>query len=170
MSEKLMIDLQPFCSKDETRYQLTKPWSRDGYTWATDGRVLLRIPGVHAEPNPEAPNAEKLGTFFSTGPEITMPKIPFLETKPCAWCKGRGRVCTCDFCDNKACICDGCDGTGKIEKAVSVPVGAGRFSNHYLAKIATLPGLRLFPSSDDPTAAMFFIFDGGCGYLMGMCV
>ena len=35
--------LQAFCSTDPMRPDLTKPFARAGFTWATDGRVLVRV-------------------------------------------------------------------------------------------------------------------------------
>jgi len=38
------MDLQRFCGTDETRPYLLKPFTRCGKTYATDGRIVVRIP------------------------------------------------------------------------------------------------------------------------------
>ena len=37
-------DLQPFCSRDKTRTTLTQPFSFGEWTYATDGRIAVRVP------------------------------------------------------------------------------------------------------------------------------
>jgi hypothetical protein len=39
-----MIDLTQFCSKDKHLFSMMAPFSLAGFTWATDGSILVRVP------------------------------------------------------------------------------------------------------------------------------
>jgi hypothetical protein len=68
MTANNTINLPPFCArKSDCRYYLRRPWSRDGHTYATDGRIAVRVPRRDDIPeNEEAPDLERiLKTSFS---------------------------------------------------------------------------------------------------------
>jgi hypothetical protein len=154
-----MIDLKPFY-QNPINEALLKPWSRDGYTFATDGRIAVRLPEVEGIPdNPKAPDVMKI---WPKEPDeyIDLPDIPPVTVDPCPWC--------CDY--EKHEVCEECGGTGFMEKAVSVRVGPTLYSNIYLDMIKDLPGLKFGPHVAEkggtrPPPAIFK-FVGGEGLLM----
>jgi hypothetical protein len=60
----MKIDLTPFCARPEAnRYQIESPWSRGKWTYATDGKIVVRIPRDPEVPdNKLAPSAMPLFT------------------------------------------------------------------------------------------------------------
>lgn len=163
------IDLQKFCSEDETREPLMKPWRDGDFTYASDGRVIIKVP---AEPGdvvqPKTPTPEKVAIIFSwfNGPGLEwqkLPTLPVLETQGCGVCHGDGEhECDCG-CVHK---CGNCDGVGKIPIDAHLDIGPARFNCYYLRLIADLPGLEIAVRGElDP---MMLRFDGGVGVLMPM--
>ena len=130
-------DLKRFCiSPDDPRLGLLRPWTRDGYTWASNGHIIVRVPVIADIPdNTQAPDG--LALFNKQPPATEWIPVPTVE-KPgiedCDHCDGTG-LHECD-CDNEH-TCGYCDGKGKCEAmTVSVPVGDTQFSDHYLFLIA----------------------------------
>lgn len=106
--------LMHFCATDE-RPVLEQPWTRDGYTYATNGRILLRVPAVEGiEYNPAAPNIgpptfmwehETTPDEWQDAPEVKP------QSTPCEKCGGKGRVKVCPKCKNLRtvfCVCSEC--------------------------------------------------------------
>jgi hypothetical protein len=62
----MKIDLTPFCaSPDANRCQIERPWSRGKWTYATDGKIVVRIPRDPEVPeNKLAPSAMPLFTAY----------------------------------------------------------------------------------------------------------
>lgn len=161
------IDLTPFCEKpDGYREYLKRPFSRAGFTWATDGRILVRVPlRADVEENPKAPHAEKIipdfaGVEFAPLPAVKWPKMP--ERDDCVACQGRGHECP-----DCTCECVECDGMGKHMAAASVTVRGVLFNVDYIRLIMSLPGLE-FTTKPKGYASSPFHFDGGIGVLMYM--
>ena len=119
------MDLTRFCDS-ETQW-LSKPFNHDGYTFASNGHMLIRVPL----------RDDVVDTVPS---QITMSKLPFdcevyptkfPEYKPqamkkCPACDGRKSVSTCPECDGKGevildsgfngyeCDCKTCNGDGYV--------------------------------------------------------
>jgi hypothetical protein len=171
-----MIDLQQFCSTEETRYYLTKPLSRDGFTWATNGHILVRVglrPNI-GDNEGSLPSTKSMNRIlschdnatFSPFPLVTWPDDP--PAPPCEYCGGAGK---CDD-DRSSWQCDDCDGTGRGVVRVSVLVRGYSFDAKYVRLIAALPNAEFadkacnaWASPPEPTP---FRFGGGVGAVMSI--
>lgn len=165
----MRIDLTKFCSVDETRVPLLKPWRDGEFTYASDGRVVLR---VAAEPgdvaNDKAPSAERMAPYFD--PFIVddlawqkLPELPEAKFEECDKCDG-DKVHECD-CGHQH-DCPACEGSGKVEIQDHIDIGQSRFNYYYLRLIGDLPNLEIAVRGElDP---MLLRFDGGVGVLMPM--
>ena len=116
-----MIDLTKFCSKDKTRSQINKPWSRGEYTYATDGHILIRVLRLADVPeDPAAPNGDNIFVQSVKIQERTWHAIPpyTLERKLCRNCHSDGYFQKCDNCEGSGYVrrndrdCSDCDGEG----------------------------------------------------------
>src|SRR5882672_3817592 len=103
------IDLKPFCST--SRDVLKDPWSRDDFSAATDGMILIRVDRRADIPfREEAPTIEEI--FRRNVPKLipkwaNLPTFPALEFTACDDCGG-------DEISRKTC--EDCDGLGQVEK------------------------------------------------------
>jgi hypothetical protein len=165
-----MINLQPFCSTDASRPGLLQPFSLGGYTYATNGQILVRVPRREdvpervAAPNPTRHFADV--SHVSWRPLRTV-NIPAAIKKPCPSCDGRGTEHDCPNCE---CECDDCGGSGTVVGLASISIGAGPFNAEYVRLLASLPGI-LVPETVEAgpnPPPMPFKFDGGDGVLMGL--
>lgn len=167
-----MINLQPFCSTDETRFYLMKPFTRGGFTYATDGIIMVRvaertdIPDVKQKFNQDAPlKGVETATFFR--PAFELPPAPTANGK-CTDCDGRGYDHDCPDCE---CICDTCHGSGNMdtERAISTVIGPKIFNLHYARMMLSLPGIEIeAPPEKSDEKPLLFRFDEGVGALMPM--
>lgn len=164
------IDLQPFCSTDIDRQYLLKPFSRNGYTYATNGHIMLRvaerpgIPDVEKQFNQERPlEGIEAAEFFR--PIFDLPPAPD-GLGPCDKCDGRGYAHDCPDCE---CECETCGGTSSVdpERFISTAVGPKSFALNYIRQVLALPDveIQVFPAEDDGKQ-MLFRFRGGVGALM----
>lgn len=150
------INLQQFCATHDVRRYLHQPFVIDGYTHATDGRILVRVPGGGDDsdvPSKLVQSVRKLFaaeyTDFAPLPE----SIP--ERVECTDCHGSG-------VDDEDDACYACSGTGETPHVVEI--GASTFLAHFVRMIAALPNPRISVLSRvDPAA---FVFDGGEGRFM----
>ena len=161
--------LMPFCSKDESRPMLSAPFTIGKFTYATDGRVCVRVPDF-PDPPPDIQVTQgiaKLG--WDTAPRavaVELPKkIPCERTTECTSCDGTG-TCKCECGDMHPC--EDCGGDGKmIQNDQGVEVGKMFLGESYLRKLAALPGLKLYDNGG-VLDVVYFTFDGGEGLLMPM--
>lgn len=163
--------LLKFCGKftaDGNSVWLNTPFTIDDYTFATDGRILVRVPKLSGVSMLDA-------SHINGVMEVTIPLdvpdhatvwepldaavIPPFEKGDCMECFG-------DECDKQYCRL--CEGTGQSEKYVPVLLGNKKINSVYLRKIVDLPGLLLAPNMTPRTGVMPFRFDGGRGLLMPM--
>jgi hypothetical protein len=129
------IDLQPFCSTNPHRPNLRRPWTYNGFTYATDARICIRVPLLPLNPvdpsQPTPPQAISAAKFFAplaelfTHPATPIP-LPLPEPifekctscdgqghlGPCPDCKGEG-VHTCSECEHER-DCRECDARGLV--------------------------------------------------------
>ena len=159
----MAIDLTQFCSTDPERPYIHKPFSRAGYTWATTGHILVRVPHDPAVPNGDKLACEKVFDPGFKTPTLALPvmEIPQPKTDECEVCEGRGHAHDCPDC---TCACVECDGNGSIAQRQSIAICGVCFDVKYIRKIWALPGLLV--SQPDAAKAMSFSFDGGAGLLM----
>lgn len=38
------MDITKFCAEEDARYPISKPWVKDGWKYATDARIVVRVP------------------------------------------------------------------------------------------------------------------------------
>jgi hypothetical protein len=140
-----MLDLQQFCSTDETRHYLLNPFSRDGFTYATNGHIMVRValrpdvPDVDKKFNQEGPLKDlESATFFR--PSFELPPKPVRGE--CPTCEGRGFKHNCPGCE---CQCGTCDGSGESdgERLFSTSIGPKIFALNYVRQVLSLPGIEL---------------------------
>jgi len=159
--------LQRFCSVERSRAYLCQPWTRGGYTYATNGHIAVRVPALSDVPDfKNAPDASRLWKTEPTGafipaPHITLPK--FVE-RQCLVCNGAGVFKDIDGEDE----CEACWGSGKTPEDRSAGFACMTFAVRYLRKMWELPGLVLSPEISVGDNPYFFRFDGGEGCLMQM--
>ena len=160
-------DLMPFCSTDVKKPTIMQPWTRDGRTYATDGRIAIRVgcevAGV--TPNPAAPNCERV---FVVPSKAIYVAVPDLKGQDCYECSATGRVqCTCRECgDDHERDCPECDGHGSVfPTGASHVIGKRTLAARYLAMIRALPGAEIAKGGDALDAAHWRFYDGD-GMLM----
>jgi hypothetical protein len=166
-----LLDLQQFCGADECRHYLMKPFSRDGFTYATNGHIMVRVvlrpevPDVDKKFNQEGPLKDLDGaTFFR--PSFELPPKP--EVGECPTCKGRGVAHECPDCE---CQCGTCDGSGESdgERLFSTSIGLKSFSLSYVRQVLSLPAVELATLPEAPDEKpLLFRFADGVGALMPM--
>ena len=186
-----MIDLKPFCAVNDIRTYLNAPFVVDGHTIATNGHVLIRVPGADHDADPSLPVQVQSSIRKMFQPEDTdfvpLPALP--DPQKCPLCNGTGFIenADCEDCDGRGEFmhgahiyeCKNCDGTGTVGRAEcwdsecdggfvreGVKIGDATFSARYLRLIAALPNARICANGPQGTAA--FVFDGGDGRLMPM--
>jgi hypothetical protein len=164
--------LQQFCSTEWSRPYLHKPFSVGGFTYAADGRTLLRVARLAdaGEPtkilNWDKPlNGIEVATF-SPLLHKPLPKIAAAQEVTCGGCNGSGRDHDCPVCDCKCEVCGGAK-IEKVEPKVSTTVRGNIFNLLYLARILALPSVEFADKTTD-RAPLLFRFTGGVGALMPM--
>lgn len=164
-----MVDLSKFCGAEDSRFYLQKPWSRDGWTYASNGYILARVPLAQSIPDePGCPDAAKVIAMVagqSVSPlNLSLPE-PEFEDCDC----NDGKAHSCPGC---TCPCYQCAGTGRIslDSRTSVLVRGVNFSLAYVRLLTTLPGVQFTtePPTPQPNTCVpsRFSFDGGEGALM----
>lgn len=131
-------ELKGFCSCEPGRQFLHSPFISGEHTYATDGRILIRIARVPAETP---------GLALS-GPDVS-------------------EVWADEFCPEPVALpAEIPPVAGYVdEDAIGVPVGCQRLSHLYLNKIKNLPGLKIYNARRE-LGPVHFTFDGGEGKLM----
>lgn len=109
------MDLLKFCHPS-SRHNIDKPFSRGEWTYATDGKIIIRVPRVEGYDEDKGPkNVEQMfnQAEFMRAVTVWQPLPPFkLETKECDWCKGKGYVKPCNAFGNPEIKC----GNGEWKK------------------------------------------------------
>lgn len=173
----MSIDLQPFCATSDSRKYLREPFHINGHTFATDGRLMIRVPRRADIPEPQAAVPDKAveqiqqwftdisALPFEPAPTFELPPPELIRKEECEDCEGTGHEHDCPDC---SCECQSCGGSGEAEivRDVSAHVGKLIFNIEFIRKIADLPGLQLAIDAPTKTGAMYFRFDGGDGLLM----
>lgn len=166
-------DLMQFCSKDETRWYLTKPFRLGEFTYASNGHLVVRVPAVDGDiaHDLSASNdavrrwlsTETFDKILNAQPDATFAplrvNLPPVKMRKCRDCNGSGRW------DGDEC--ETCNGDGMMEKSASVSVAGVPFALGYMAKIAALPNAE-FPTNPIRDEPCPFRFTGGIGAIMEM--
>jgi hypothetical protein len=110
-----LADLQPFCGTDPTRFHLHSPFPVNGHTYATDGRILIRVPLITGTPdieghpkNPGKVIPENLEGYIPAELPPGWQDIP-QKTTPCERCAATGKL------TYTVSECKDCQGTGTYE-------------------------------------------------------
>ncbi len=89
-------DLKRFCWTDNGRPTIARPFSQGDWTYATNGRLLVRVPRLSDVPeyddSPKDIQKNIFDAHLITGTWQPVPNdLPsLLEPKPCSECKGVG--------------------------------------------------------------------------------
>lgn len=137
------IDLKAFCGDPYNRFDLSEPFSFGIHTYATDGKIFVRVARVDDVAVEMPPHHVDIGsmaktldgylskmasaTFEPVG-QVDLPPVPDYVPTPCKTCAATGRMhsidcakCggtgdhTCPMCESVG-DCDACDGNGTIER------------------------------------------------------
>ena len=122
-------DLKPFCCPEALIGKLTAPFTIAGHTYATDRRILLRVPEIPgADTVMIAPLAPSQIPTNLTGfaPVAYPPGWQDFKTKrdTCERCQGKGHIRECGECKGEGVVecetcgheetCKVCDGEGNL--------------------------------------------------------
>jgi hypothetical protein len=168
------MNLQDFCGGDDYRL-ISKPVNLDGYAYATNGHIAVRVPG-----KPEYEKARKdhkwakqlQGWLDDAIPKAKLSPLPDYEAPEpsvCFMCYGHKEIeDDIEVEEETPTIipCPKCKGIGTTDE---VPVRFGRVcvSHYYLKMLTALPGL-LIDLTGGTTDRIYFIFHGGDGVVMPM--
>ena len=141
------LDLQAFCvAQDDVRIHLARPWSRDEWSYATNGHIIVRVPRRNTiGENTNSPDARKLFDETPIGKWCQVPETAMPAKVPCRWCDGTGK----DLSDRRH-KCEECKGTREQEDIHSrTKIGDVAFANRFLALIQ---GWEIAPNSLEQAA------------------
>jgi len=187
--------LQSFCSKEPWKESLLYPWNANGFTYASNGFVGIRITEVEGYGN-KGPDLETLLAKARTEDIFGLSSLPEIEMVVCAKCQGTGKATDCDHCDGEGEVefrcehsgcyetytfechecggsgkssedgkCEECDGIGKVESKTKLKFGNRTFYVSALRMIYDLPELKLEKDGGE-TSGAYFTFDEGEGLIM----
>lgn len=167
------IDLKLFCLEYELRNIPMEPFSSKDFTYATDGRIAIRVARRQEVPENNYTSTIvdvieryiKDANFDIIADWLTIDAVPLPEMKGCDDCGETGYYDPEE--DDPKFQCQSCDGKGKYPIFVSVEIGAKLFSNKYLLMLMELPNVRIHATNGKLDSSPFK-FDGGIGILMPM--
>jgi hypothetical protein len=182
-------ELRAFCGTDDDRAWMHQPWSRCDYTYATNGKILIRVPRLaDVEDGNYSKSCDNLVRPHDTAEWLPMPVVDMPEPETCSACEGRKADMRCDeregcgkltLSSNKHdydvdCIscggsgrlptCPTCHGTGQVMPIDIVHVGEAAFQTRYLALFSRLPCCEIAATGPESVAAIRFT--GGVGAIM----
>jgi len=114
---------------EEKRHHVLNPWHENGFSYATNGAIVIRVPGEYGDNDVgEFPKmADFNWPFFDTLENgITIPKYAFGEYQTCNLCSGQKHI-QCPECDGDGMVyfendyheynmqCASCSGRGVTE-------------------------------------------------------
>lgn len=164
------MNLDKYCSADTHRVNISKPFSRGEWTYATDGHILVRIPRDQNVPEiKDAPEVERIvpsNIYLLTFRELHLPVLPPYEEKKqaCEDCDGRGSEHDCPDCN---CQCENCDGSGEemVNPRLYVAIDGIPYDLKYLHWLRELPNITVADPATKESPCPFR-FDGGEGLIM----
>lgn len=157
-----------------------RPFNADGYTYATDAAIIVRVPELPEweakENGPKPPNVAQVYRDFPVRNDprfVPLPGTPTGEEMvTCRTCRGSGAGLTYYY---EPMTCGNCDGEKTILNMECFPIGCREVAMHLVLKMCRLPGLLVaveyvyernsLPVENQPLP---FIFDGGDGLVMPM--
>ena len=107
------IDLQAWCGPDSS--QLPKPFVRNEWRCATDGKAMVRLPAP-GEPDTEelAPRGPPTEPVFAPAEALTFAPWP-ADWEMWETMEIPGEREECPECHGETAVCPGCDGDGQVE-------------------------------------------------------
>jgi hypothetical protein len=162
--------MQKYCSTDMSREYLMTPFTMDGFTYSTNGHIIVRVPAIEGAECRDKVGADRVFQFATD--ELyslsfpTLPPVPDTKEVECSDCEGTGHEHpNCDKCE---CDCLNCDGAGteKIEPKKYVLIDGGLFDLKYVTMLAELAPIRIARRTENQQP-LYFRFEGGEGALMG---
>jgi hypothetical protein len=149
-----MIDFTPFCDATPCRYDLSTPWTHDGWTYATDGRICIRVPASLQSVESSAERRPRMDYVFhgfdASRAVDTVPQAQIINT---------GDLCGMCYVHpyEDEAGCRSCFNTGL--QVVSMKIGPLFLNPHYIAMINALGPARYYVNSQ--LEAMAFVADSG---------
>lgn len=135
------MDIAKFCATNDPRDYLLKPMRHEGYLYATNGHIAVRIaddPAIDAEPMPQSMLNTIMLKMAEDAEERTWQPVPAIDKsslRNCPHCDGTGRAARCPACDGEGefehygnwydCKC--CDGDGYVVPQHNIDGSACRF-------------------------------------------
>lgn len=175
-----MIDLSRFCGVDDRRVWMRVPFSLGGFTYVSNGAVMIRVALDPAAPVADVPNLDVYCDRYFMGieaisfaaPEATSIPSETEETSEaeCDDCEGRGHEHECPNC---TCKCDRCGGKGVQTHVgmISTRFCGALFRLKYIQQLHALPGFEV-DADARPDAGkglpLKFRFDGGYGVVAAL--
>lgn len=169
------IDLSIFCG-EHGRFDFDKPFVRGGFTYATDGRIIVRVPSTEVD-TPGLHLPDKLTLVFDPPRPTKWDSIPEADVRhaieQCDYCMGMN-VKPEDWNEAEEGVWDDEDGDCKACRSFGYVIVeateriAGRFIQaRYANRMRTLPGVMVDASRPKYDLEMLrFMFDGGAGAVM----
>lgn len=170
-----MINFRVFCASEKDNPLLSEPFSVGNYTYATDGRIGVRLPLCNEVPEGDEMQAKRakaldrlfavrLGVQTPEAFERQLPDPP--EGDDCERCEGSGMghndcpCCDCDCCD--------CNGTGTCLPTQRIRFETFDVNVKHLRLVLALPNPKIAIDVSNGDGPLLFTFDGGVGLLMPM--
>lgn len=170
-TQDLKLDLswlQQFCNKEEGRVSIGEPFHHEGYAYACNGHIAVRIPCEPFGDTWSASTKETVLKSFAREGGVWWTVVPPLQSpikkEACEPCGGSGTA-ECHACGHEE-DCVDCDGTGEIEIQASVDIGGVIFDVGNIGRVWSLPGFRILVRAGGDLLAHRFEFEGGSGVLM----
>jgi hypothetical protein len=181
------IGLRKFCAESGSRLAIDEPFIQDGWQYATNGIIAVRIPAAEGEPdtppNEKQRRRPRMKDVFTPIVAADDKWTAWPHVDPCSTCTATGLV-LCEECNGEGqcnqCKCKSehecgfCDGEGKVECDLCCANGSleHRFGNAELARklaylVSQLPNVQYVPQPE-AEGAVRFKFDGGEGIVCSL--
>lgn len=173
LREAAFVTLLEFCDRYAWRHAIGQPWAKDGYLYATDARIAIRIPTSQPDTPTGDARLPKIADVFAQWPVPATAawqrwpvKPVFVDTahetgEDCPICHGDGFYYT----DGDVRRCVYCDGSGKVQAFDNVELGKSYVAGVYWDKIRRLPD-PWYVEPEKADEPVHFRFLGGEGLLM----
>lgn len=152
MSAELLGLLEKFCLPGDRK--LARPFVIVPYAYASNRRIVLRVPGpiVGLKKGPPADQLD-WDLFGLSINFVPLPVLPMPVVISCFECRGVG-------------ACNKCHTTGRHRCEIPVQFGRQAFSDVVLEQLYQLPGVMIAENPSDPFGPAPVFFSGGEGLVM----
>ena len=167
-----MINLKDYYARENIgRYNLDEPWIKDGFIYATDGRMCIRMPTDQPDTVSEGKKwPSSVNGFEQSGELLSWPVIDEGQGHKCWACNGEGHPDKeCELCGSTVIdygmACIRCNGSGEVCYPDTIEILGKVFDGYYVHKAASLPDIKLVNNTSgdlpDKPRSVKFVFDGG---------